>query len=251
MGVSRCFDSIKKRLGFGEELVEYTREYYEVAASSYRRRPWNIVCKVEEYSSRIEFVGDIGCGIGSNLDILLNNSRKGVALDYSYRMLVKSSRFFARKKKLHRIILVNADMRKLPFRDSVFDALIYVSSLHHIPYRSNRVNVLKEAYRVLKNNGILVVTVWARYQLKFIPRILANLLIRLLGRIESIGDVIEEKVIQGKTLYRYHHLYTLNELVRDIEYTGFNVLEKGVFYPTRKGLGVASKNYFVVAMKGR
>ncbi len=251
MSDSHCFDSIKKKLCFGEELVESTREYYEVVASSYRRRPWNIVSKVEEYSSRIELIGDMGCGIGSNLDILLNSGRKGVALDYSYRMLIKSLGFFARKKKLHRIILVNADMRMLPFRDSVFDALIYISSLHHIPYRSNRISVLKEAYRVLRNNGVLLITVWARYQLKFVPRILANLLTRILGRIESVGDVVEEKIVQGKPLYRYHHLYTLNELVKDIKYAGFDVLEKGVFYPTRKGMGVPSKNYFVVAMKSR
>jgi ubiquinone/menaquinone biosynthesis C-methylase UbiE len=45
----------------------------------------------------------------------------------------------------------------LPFKDSVFNS--YISNLS-LMIVNNHINQIKEAFRVLKNNGIAVFTVW-------------------------------------------------------------------------------------------
>lgn len=44
---------------------------------------------------------------------------------------------------------------KLPFKDGEFDTVSYIACLNHIP---NRADSLKEAYRVTKNDGRVIVT---------------------------------------------------------------------------------------------
>lgn len=43
----------------------------------------------------------------------------------------------------------------LPFEDCSFDTVSIIASLNHIP---NRIDAVKEAYRVLKPNGVLIIT---------------------------------------------------------------------------------------------
>ena len=51
--------------------------------------------------------------------------------------------------------LVVEDTSRLPFEDGYFDTIAFVASLNHIPYRQA---VLREASRVLKPRGKLVIT---------------------------------------------------------------------------------------------
>jgi len=47
------------------------------------------------------------------------------------------------------------DAGKLPFGDNTFDTVAFVASLNHIP---NRQEALREAYRVLRPGGLLLIT---------------------------------------------------------------------------------------------
>lgn len=47
------------------------------------------------------------------------------------------------------------DVTRLPFSFSMFDTVTFVASLNHIPYRAE---ALKEARRVIKPNGKLIIT---------------------------------------------------------------------------------------------
>lgn len=51
--------------------------------------------------------------------------------------------------------MVVDDTSKLPFADKSFNTITFIASLNHIPYR---IAVLIEAYRLLKDNGVLMVT---------------------------------------------------------------------------------------------
>ena len=51
--------------------------------------------------------------------------------------------------------IIIKDTTKLPFSASTFDAVTLVASLNHIPYR---LEVLKEARRVIKSEGRLIIT---------------------------------------------------------------------------------------------
>jgi len=52
-------------------------------------------------------------------------------------------------------VLIVEDTSHLPFEDQSFDTITFLASLNHIPYRKA---VLREAYRVLKNDGQLLIT---------------------------------------------------------------------------------------------
>ncbi len=60
--------------------------------------------------------------------------------------------------------VVVKDAAKLPFGDSSFDTVSYLACLNHIP---NRAAALNEAYRLLRPNGLLLITMipplWGRF----------------------------------------------------------------------------------------
>lgn len=51
--------------------------------------------------------------------------------------------------------LVVSDSAALPFQDQEFDTVAIVASLNHIP---NRQDVLKEAHRLLRDDGVIIIT---------------------------------------------------------------------------------------------
>jgi SAM-dependent methyltransferase len=54
------------------------------------------------------------------------------------------------------------DMSKLAFNDDVFDIVYCISTFEHIPY-DTFMKCIQEAYRVLKNDGVLVITLDEQY----------------------------------------------------------------------------------------
>lgn len=53
---------------------------------------------------------------------------------------------------------VRCDVRRLPFRDGVFEAIASISTLDHFPGRPDLVTALRELHRVLAPGGLLVLT---------------------------------------------------------------------------------------------
>lgn len=51
--------------------------------------------------------------------------------------------------------LIVEDSSNLPFEDKSFDCITFVASLNHIP---NRLDVLKEAHRLLRDHGVIIIT---------------------------------------------------------------------------------------------
>jgi ubiquinone/menaquinone biosynthesis C-methylase UbiE len=170
---------------------EITREAYNYIV--HRRKPLEVV---KEIGGKI--VGDIGCGAGQNCIVL--QAKLKICLDFSGRQLRE-----ARKRGCE--YLVEADMEYLPFRDNVFDSLIYIASLHHL---RNPNNAIKEAYRVLRIGGKILVTVWlVKFPFKRNVYITSN--------------------INGKEVKRFYHLYLPWELRKNMEKNGFKTLKYSLY----------------------
>ncbi|GAB4138528.1 MAG: hypothetical protein Kow0040_25960 [Thermogutta sp.] len=89
------------------------------------------------------FCLDIGCGPGNRFITEFCNGN-GIGIDvYHYNGLTEEN-------------IVN-DMTRLPFPDETFDTVTFIANLNHVPH-SIRHQELKEAYRVLKDGGNIVVT---------------------------------------------------------------------------------------------
>jgi len=83
---------------------------------------------------------DIGCGSNELIEKYRSQGGEGLGVDvYDWG----------------NVDLVVEDSAKLPFESKTFDCITFVASLNHIP---NRIEVLQECYRILKDDGVLIVT---------------------------------------------------------------------------------------------
>lgn len=86
---------------------------------------------------------DIGCGKYNRfINVFLDGNGKGIDV-FQYDGLIAEN--------------VVADMRHFPFADATFDTVTFIANLNHIPV-ADRDTELAEAYRCLKSNGNIIVT---------------------------------------------------------------------------------------------
>lgn len=174
-----------------------------------RNSPWDEV--VEFLDDRSGRLLDMGCGNGRHLVEALKKSFEAVGVDASLDLLQISGRKI--KKKIGsdlRVHLIRSDVKRLPFKESSFDSVIYIATIHHL--KRGRIKSLKEAKRVLKPGGKILVSSWARE----------------LDRWDLAQEEREARVPwhreDGDIVYRFYHLYRLDELERDVNESGLKVL---------------------------
>jgi len=123
-----------------------------VGDMSLKRRAKNIIQGLDPKKG--EKIIDLGCGTGyylfllSNLGIKLNLT----GLDYDERA-VKEARENLKQKG---VSFMTGDLHKIPFRDKTFDKAVMSEVLEHV---KDDEKVLKEVRRILKPNGVLVISV--------------------------------------------------------------------------------------------
>ncbi|WP_375753597.1 class I SAM-dependent methyltransferase [Vibrio sp. HN007] len=119
------------------------------------------------------------------------------------------------------------DARKLNFEDHSFDAVIIHGPLYHITKRNERLKVLKEAYRVLRNGGVLFAFAINRY---------AGINYGI-----HTGKILDDdyfKIIRTEVSSGYRdkepgwHFHLPNELEQEVAESNFiNINAKGVVSP--------------------
>ena len=124
-------------------------EYDTSRASHFARQCYSYVLNI---LNPIQFnnILDIGCGTGSLMVKLLDEKPqvRGYGLDLSEEMLK-----VAREKLPKRIELVYGEAEALPYDNKKFETVVMVDSFN---YFVNPEQAIKEAYRVLKPGGTLV-----------------------------------------------------------------------------------------------
>jgi arsenite methyltransferase len=108
---------------------------------------------------------DIGCGRGAVTVALARRLPKGhvTGIDL-WRSIDQSGNSTAATEanlKLNgvegRVTLETADMTKLPFEDNTFDLATASLSIHNVPSKDGRADAIREAIRVLKPGGTLLI----------------------------------------------------------------------------------------------
>ena len=108
---------------------------------------------------------DIGCGRGAVLLVAAKRLPRGRATgvdvwstkDQSGNAEQVTRRNAALEGVADRIELQTADMRKLPFEDGAFDVVVSSLAIHNVPGARERAKALREAARVLKTGGRLMI----------------------------------------------------------------------------------------------
>lgn len=136
-----------------DEKKRLRRVFDEIAEefSESRDEPWReVVDWVEDVDGGL--VLDLGCGNGRHMPALQRRFDRVVGVDFSRELLRRAGR---------EGVVVQGDVARLPFRDSVADAVLYVAALHHLPSHEERLESLDEVGRVLRRGGRALVSVWA------------------------------------------------------------------------------------------
>ena len=206
-----------------------------------RTKPWKQCIDYINALPKNVTVADIGCGNGRHLIPIAKHCKKAIGIDISQNLLdiVKEK---LKQNNIKNTILIKSDATQIPLRDHSVDHILYIAALHNIKGRKNRIQSLKEIKRILKNNGTALISVWSQEQEKFQKKLDESKKDKDL----EVGDVTIYWRQHGHDIPRFYHLYSLEELKSDIEYSGLKLIEiksekiKSKQYPD---------NYFAIIKK--
>jgi ArsR family transcriptional regulator len=143
------------------------QEYFQQVAKSWDTIRSMHVPQQQLEDALLEAVGhepigellDIGTGTGRMLEILANRATRGVGVDLSSGMLAVARTNIERAGLTH-VYVRQGDMYQLPIEDSSIDLAILHLVLH---YSDDPAEVIREASRVLRPEGRLVVVDFAAH----------------------------------------------------------------------------------------
>ncbi|MDH5806138.1 MAG: class I SAM-dependent methyltransferase [Candidatus Methanomethylicaceae archaeon] len=203
-----------------------------------RKRVWKSIEDAAPFNESI--ILDLGAGNGRNSKYMVNKGAKQIiAVDISINMLNKLLLNLNEKEK-EIIDIIRCDALYLPFKSLIFDKVVFIATIHHIPTKEARIKSLEEVYRVLKKNGLLLITAWSRFQFRFLRKIPTMIKMYLKGY--EFGDIF----VPWKNKMRFYHLFTLRELKSLVKKVGF-IIEKA--YGEKVNSRIFAENCVVVARK--
>ncbi|MEM5793061.1 MAG: methyltransferase domain-containing protein [Candidatus Aenigmatarchaeota archaeon] len=210
-------------------MDEELRDVWDTIADSWNNLRSKPQPEVVDFSRKYSgLVVDIGCG---NCRNLISFKGKLVGIDFSKKMILEAKKFC--EKRGVEVYLVIGDATNLPLKDSIADVIIYTSVISHLKKRDERLKSLKEIKRAGKDGFISILSIWNRWQMRFVWKLILGL---FKG---TYPDVYVDWNYHGKKYKRFYHLYTKKEMERDLKEVGF-IIEKtfkskgGVWFWIRK-----------------
>lgn len=173
---------------------------------------------------------DIGCGNGLYTVRFAESARRTIGLDLADGPLNEARRKWAQPKG--NIEFVKASAERLPFSNGAFDIVVAIEVLDHI---ENHNGALKEANRVLKDGGYLVV---------YVPN--------KLYPFETHGLKLGRRTLHGfhgsipffswcpqllRKRFERARIYRKKEIVSLVERNGFTIGKVDYMYPPLDRLG--------------
>lgn len=204
----------KLRLKVVEDYDNIAKEF-----DTTRKVEWESFPLILPYVKDRDYIVDLGCGNGRVLSFLEKHR------DIKYLGIDNSKNLLELARKNHdKAQFIHAHMLELPIETGSVDTALAIASLHHIPSRELRIKAVKEANRILKNNGLYILTAWNLFQPKYKKHIwLARLKwFFSFGKYDSRNTFIP----WGKTgIKRYYYAFKLNELKKLLEDNGFEIIK--------------------------
>lgn len=97
---------------------------------------------------------DIGCWSGQYEKLAQSYVKKIIGIDPGKSAILFAKDQFAKNKK---VSFYEGYADKLPFKDNVFDTVLLIEVIEHLP-KGSEIAALKEIKRVLKRDGTLIIT---------------------------------------------------------------------------------------------
>lgn len=187
--------------------------------SNTRYKIWFSIAKFIDTFKETDLNADIGCGNGKNM-IYKPLNFKGMDICDEFIRICK-------EKNLD---VIKGNILNIPFGSEMFDNVLCIAVIHHLSLREERINAIKELFRICKNGGKIMIYIWAFDQ----P-------IESKRHFKTQDEMVPYKKINGNIYYRYYHLYKEGELEEEIKLTGINF--KSMLSDYERG------NYYVIIEK--
>ena len=216
---------------FAQYLFKKNKENYDLIAEDFSATRQALWPELEKFSQWVEDgdkILDLGCGNGRLLDLLKNKDIRYVGLDSSPRLVQ-----IAQDEHPGQEFIVG-DIMEVTFPSDTFDKAFAIAFLHHIPSEVMRLNILAEARRILKPEGILFLTVWAP------AKKIRSQWRRKEPTLER-GDIVRS---WGGRADLYYQFFKPKEVVSLTKKAGLNILQKGEI-----GEKEIQKNFYLLAQK--
>jgi len=231
-----------------DKILEETRKSYNLIADKFsgtRQYPWKEFENFNKYIQSGYKVLDVGCGNGRLLEISKGKNIDYYGIDSSTHLIDKAKQRYSEAK------FSVADMMNLPFEKESFDVVFAIAVFHHIPsyYRQK---ALSEINRVLRKQGIFIMTNWNLWQKQWWRLLYQYTKDKIFGKSElDYGDVYRPwKNEKGEIVTkRYCHAYTKRELKKLLENSGFKTLEQSYFKKGQKANWMNGYNLVTVVRK--
>jgi len=203
-------------------LLEKTQEDYNRIAPLFSSKRFFIPEEFYQFLPLIkekEKILDLGCGNGRLFEVLKEKNISYFGVDFSEEMVKIAS------QRYPNAFFQKANALSLPFKDNFFDKIFCFAVFHHIPSLDLRIEFLKEAKRVLKKEGLFIISVWNLLKTKKILVLKYALLKILKHSFLDFKDIFYPwKNEKGEVLaWRYFHCFSLRELKGLSKKAGFFV----------------------------
>lgn len=223
-----------------EKLIKKVRDDYNLIAQDFSRTRGNIWPEILFLFDSLrtgDKVLDLGCGNARFFETIKNRGAKYFGLDTSENLInIAKSRYPQSK-------LFTGSALSLPFKDDCFDHIYSIAVFHQIPSKEFRLQFLKEAKRVLKQNGSLTLVVWRASHKKDLKVYFKYTILKLLGKTKlDFGDVMYP---WADRIERYYHFFSKRELKSLVKEAGFEIKDSGIVKNERSN----RQNIYLVAVK--
>ncbi len=230
---------------------------------------WEIIVNARDTVKETAFVMDVlpkdgvvldlCCGSARHSINLCRRGRKMVGLDLSRNLLAIAKQNM--KKQRVSLPIVRADMRILPFRAHVFNAVISMfTSFGYLPSEGDDIKSFTEIWRTLRKNGQFLLDVanknhiikafkekeWAEYETFYMLE--KRSLDPQQSRLISQWTIVKKNTNKTHTLLHNVRLYTFQRLKQMLKEAGLKIIEVYGGYD-RKNFGPDSTRMIIISQQ--
>ena len=208
---------------FAQYLLDKTKNDYNLIAEDFsrtREKIWEETRFLfDNYLREKDRILDLGCGTGRYAELFKNKNMEYIGADIAEEQ-IKIAR-----KKHPEAKFQTIDPLNLSFPDNYFDKIYSIAVFHCIPSKEYRAKFLEEIKRILKRDGLLILTVWKSNRWNWFL-LFKYTTLKLIGKSKmDFRDLLEP---WGKKTNRYYHWFSQRELIRLVKQAGFKILKSGI-----------------------
>lgn len=219
-------------------IREEVKKAYSAIAGEFnqtRKVQWSEFQDFLPFIKKGSKVLDLGCGNGRFYELLKAKHVDYLGVDNNSQLLERARENFSDAS------FQLGDMTDLKISDNTFDVIVSIAAFHHLPGRRLRHDAVAEMHRVLKKEGVLIMTVWNLFQWKYFMNLLKSIFSFLIyfGLRYAWNDLWIKW--GNHSIKRYYHAFLPYEFLHYFKNKNWQIKE---FYFVKKGARVKLRHAF-------